>query len=243
MEDEVLTAAVPVGAKRLSPFHHKQASVGAQFIVDTYGWARVEQYADPPSETYAIDRGVGLVDLSHLAKLALNGPGLKQLTTGRYVLASSDLKGVVLGRGRGLYDGTWCAIFSPEEGMLFGDEVLKEKIVKELAEGRTGHFTVVDVSSVFAGCCFLGPNSRALLRRLTELNVNPEEFPTLSVTHTPIRHVPAILLRNDLGQTLAYQLYFERAYAEYIWDAVFDSGKSLGVAPVGRLAVKAFGLG
>ena len=236
-------AAVPVGAKRLSPFHHKQASVGAQFIVDAYGWARAEQYADPPSETLAIERGIGVVDLSHLAKLLLNGPGLRQLTSGRYALAASDLNGVVLGRGRGLYDGTWCAMFSPEEGMLFCGEVVKEKILKELAEGKTGHFTVVDVSSVFAGCCLLGPTGRALLRRLTELNVNSEKFPNLSVTHTPIRHVPAILLRIDVGQTLAYQLYFERAYAEFIWDVVFASGKSLGVAPVGGLAARTFGLG
>lgn len=229
-------------AKRLSPFHHKQAALGAKFTVDNFGWARAEEYTDPVSERKAVETGVGVGDLSYLTKLGLNGLGLRHLVSDRYGSAAGNMKGRVLLGGRGIYENTWCAMFSPDEGMLVCDELHKEVIIKELTAGRTANFTIVDVSSVFAACAFLGPNGRALLRKLTELNVNPEDFPNLSVTHTPIRHVPTIVLRKDLGSRLAYQLYFERAYAEYVWDVVFSSGKGLGVAPVGSSAVKLLGL-
>jgi len=228
-------------ARRVSPFHHKQESLGAKFKVNKFGWARAEQYTDPQGERDAAEKAVGIGDLSQLTKLSLNGLGVRNLISGRYSSAAQDTKGRVLTKGRALYVDTWCAMFSLDEGLLICDESLKEGIIKELTLGRTANFTIVDVSSVYAGLAFLGPNGRALLRRLTELNVNPEDFPDLSVTHTPIRQVPTIILRKDRGSVLAYELYFERAYAEYVWDAVFNSGKELGVVPVGSSAMKLLG--
>ena len=228
-------------ARRLSPFHHKQASLNAQFTVDQFGWARAEKYTEPATEKAGVDQGVGVADLSHMTKLKLNGRGLRQLISERYKSATPNMKGRVLVDGRGIYANVSCAMFSVDEGMLVCNEPLKDRIIKELTGGKTGHFTIVDVSSVFAACSLIGPNGRTLLRRLTELNVNPEAFPNLSVTHTPIRHVPTILIRNDNGSTLAYQMYVERAYAEYVWDAIFDSGKELGVVPVGSLAMRLMG--
>jgi heterotetrameric sarcosine oxidase gamma subunit len=232
-----------VEAKRLSPFHHKQVSLAAKFTVDDFGWARAEQFTDPASEKLAVEQSVGFADLSHLTKLGLNGSGLSRLVSERYSPAISEVRGTVLTHGRGMYESTLCAMFSVDEGMLVCNESLKDGIIKELTAGRTGHFTIVDVSSVFAACYVSGPNSRALLRRLTELNVNPDDFPDLSVTHTPVRHVPTIILRKDLGKIIAYQLYFERAYAEYVWDVLFNSGKDLGVVPVGSSAMRLLGLG
>lgn len=229
-------------AKRLSPFHHKQASLGAKFTVDEFGWARAEQFTNAANEKKAAEQGVGIADLSHLTKLSLNGLDLSQVISERYGPSTGDVRGQVLTSGRRVLKDTWCARFGIDEGILICNESLKEEVIKELTANNASHFTTVDVSSVFAGCCFLGPSGRALLRKLTELNVNPEDFPNLSVTHTPIRHVPTIILRNDLGSMLAYQLYFERAYAEYFWDVVFTSGKELGIAPIGSSTMKLLGL-
>jgi len=234
--------AIRQTAKRLSPFHHKQAILGAKFTVDKFGWARAEQFTNATDEKKTAEQGVGIADLSHLTKLSLNGPGLSQVISERYSHSTSDVRGQVLTGGHGVHKDAWCAIFGIDEGILVCNESLKEEVIKNLTANNASHFTTVDVSSVFAGCCFLGPMGRGILRKLTELNVNPEEFPNLSVAHTPIRHVPTIILRNDLGSMLAYQLYFERAYAEYFWDVVFTSGKELGVAPIGSSTMKLLGL-
>jgi glycine cleavage system aminomethyltransferase T len=53
--------------------------------------------------------------------------------------------------------------------------------------------------------------------------------------------VPSIVLRFDLGNVLGYQVYFERAYSEYVWDVVFGAGSELGIVPVGFSAMKLLG--
>jgi len=228
-------------AKRLSPFHHKQASLTARFAVNEFGWATAEQFIDPVKEKEAAERKIGITDLSHLTKLTLNGPGITQAISELYG-SGVDLKPRMLPSGRGQYKDAWCAIFSKDEAMLILNEALKEQVMKELSAIQAGRFTFTDVSSVLAGCYVIGRSSRGLLRKLTELNVNAGEFTNLSVTHTPIRHVPTILLRNDIGILLAYQLYFERTYAEFVWDIIFEAGKEMEATPVGTSAMKLLGL-
>jgi glycine cleavage system aminomethyltransferase T len=229
-------------AKRLGPFHHKQASLGAKFTQDEFGWARVEQFTTPATEKEATERAVGIADLSQLTKINLNGPGMTEVISRHYSLTKGDARGRVLTNGDGLFNDVSCAVLTADEAMLIFTESLKEPVTKDLTANPPAHFTFVDVSSVLAGCCILGPNCRMLLRKLTGLNVNAEDFQNLCVTRAPIRHVPSIILRKDAGTLRAYQLYFERAYAEYIWDVTFSAGRELGVSPVGSSALKLLGL-
>lgn len=226
-------------AKRLSPFHHKQAAMGAKFTRHDFEWLRAEEFVDSGKEREAAERGVGVGDLSHVTKLKLNGHGWRQIVSRRFGTLKNT--GQMLINGNGLFKNALCALLSSDEAMLIFGEELKEQVLKDLA-GEPADFTLVDVSSVLAGCCIIGPSGRDALRKLTELNVNPQDFPNLSVTHTPIRHVPAIILRNDVGTLPAYQLYFERAYAEFVWDVVFSAGKELDAIPVGSSAMRLLGL-
>jgi glycine cleavage system aminomethyltransferase T len=226
---------------RLSPFYHKQLSLGARFTVEETGWLRAEQFTNPTEEKEATERSVGLADLSHLAKLNLNQRHVAEFVEELYG-SNGDIRGRVLAGGPGPLSDAWCMVLAKDEAMLVCIESAKEHVIKHLNASQASHIMIVDVSSVFAGCYFIGPNSRRLLRKLTELNVNAEEFHNLTVTHTPIRHVPTILLRTDVGSLLAYQLYFERAYAEFLWDAIFTAGKELDATPVGSSAMKLLGL-
>jgi heterotetrameric sarcosine oxidase gamma subunit len=236
-----MTAAQQTTAKRLSPFHHKQASLGAKFTPHDFEWSLAEQFTFPGKEREVAEREVGLGDLSHLTKLKLNGRDLRQIISRRYNSIGDHLRAQALIEGTGLYKNVLCAMLSSDEAMLVFREAIKDQIAKDLS-GEPAHFTLVDVSSVLAGCCIVGPSARAVLRKLTELNVNPQDFPNLSVTHTPVRHVPTVILRKDVGTLLQYELFFERAYAEFTWDVIFSAGKELGLIPLGSSAMKLLGL-
>jgi aminomethyltransferase len=97
------------------------------------------------------------------------------------------------------------------------------------------------MTSVLAGLYILGEKSRSSLRKLAELNVNPEDFSNLTATYSPIRHVPSMIVRFDLEETVGFQIYFERAYSEYIWDSIFGAGREFGIVPVGSAAMKILG--
>ena len=226
--------------KRLSPFHRKQASVGAKFTQDQLGWELAERFTEPAKEREAAQRSVGVGDISHLVKLSLKNTAIAQIVARLYNRSELETKGIVLTNGPGPLKVALCAVLCEDEAMLIMGPSDGEPISKQLGD-EPNHLTPIDVSSVFAGTYILGPKSRALLWKLTELNVNPEGFPNFSATHAPIRHVPSIVLRFDTGDMLGYQIYFERAYSEYMWDVVFGAGFELGIVPVGSSSLKLLG--
>lgn len=227
--------------KRLSPFHYKQASIGARFSQDQFGWELAERFKEPAKEKEAVERSVGVGDMSHLVKLSLKNANITQIVSRLYNRDEGETRGTVLANGPGHMKGVLCAVLCKDEAMLVMGPSDKEPVAKQLSGNASNHLTPIDVSSVFAGTYILGPKSRALLWKLTELNVNPESFPNFSATHCPIRHVPSMVLRFDLANVLGYQVYFERAYSEYIWDAMFGAGGELGIVPVGLSAMKLLG--
>lgn len=227
--------------KRSSPFHHKQASLRAKFTQDRFGWELAERFTDPAKEKRAVEGGVGVGDISHLVKLSLKSSNVGQIVSRLYNRDEPEPLGRALGNGS--IKAAICAVICKDEAMLVVGPGDKEPILKRLSGDQSNRLSPIDVSSVLAGAYILGPKSRPLLCRLTELNVNAEDFPNLTATHSPIRHVPTIILRFDLGNVLGYQLYFERTYSEYIWDAFIEAGKELGIVPVGFSAMKLLGWG
>jgi len=212
--------------KRSCPFHHKQASVGAKFVQDQFEWELAERFTDPAKEKEEVERNLGVGDISHVVKLSLQNPDIRQVISHLYHRGERET------RGTELTDGA---------GPLKGVPSHQEPVYKLLGAYEPTHLNPIDVSSVLAGTYILGSKSRALLSKITDLNVNAENFPNLTATHSSIRHVPSIVLRFDLGNVLGYQVYFERAYSEYIWDVVFGAGSELGIVPVGFSAMKLLG--
>lgn len=211
------------------------------FAQDHYGWELAERFTDPANEKEAAERSLGVGDLSHLVKLSLKNTKITQIVSRLYNRSERETMGTVLTNGPGQMDGVLCAVLCKDEAMLIMAPSDKEPVAKQLSANAPNHLNPTDVSSVFAGTYILGPKSRALLWKLTELNVNPESFPNFSATHCPIRHVPSMVLRFDLGNVLGYQVYFERTYSEYIWEAIFMAGGELGIVPVGLSAMKLLG--
>ncbi len=191
-------------------------------------------------EKETVERSVGVGDISHLIKLNLKSTHITTIISRLYHRSEREARGTVLTNEPGPLKEAVCVALCEDEAMLIAGPSDKEPASKQLS-AESNHVTTIDVSSVLAGTYILGPKSRALLRKLTELNVNAEIFPNFSATYSPIRHVPSIVLRFDLGNVLGYQVYFERAYSEYIWDTVFGAGMELGVVPVGSSAMKLLG--
>ncbi len=227
--------------KRSSPFHYKQASVGARFLQDQFGWELAERFTDPAKEKEEVERNLGVGDISHLVKFSLQNPDIRQVISHLYHRGERETRGTELTDGPGPLKGVLCAVLCKDEALLIMGPSHKEPVYKLLGAYEPTHLNPIDVSSVLAGTYILGPRSRALLSKLTDLNVNAENFPNLTATHSAIRHVPSIVLRFDLGNVLGYQVYFERAYSEYIWDVVYGAGSELGIVPVGFSAMKLLG--
>ena len=96
---------------------------------------------------------------------------------------------------------------------------------------------VTDVTSVYAALLLAGPHSRAVLQRLTALDVSDPALPDLACARTGLAHIHATILRQDLDPIPAYWLLVGWEYGAYVWDAVLHAGEASGIAPIGLEAL------
>jgi glycine cleavage system aminomethyltransferase T len=77
--------------------------------------------------------------------------------------------------------------------------------------------------SPYARLLISGPNSRALLSKLTSLNLDR------NTAYGTVAHVRGMVLRDALG----FLVLVPRDYAESVWDAILHAGEEFHITPFG----------
>lgn len=95
----------------------------------------------------------------------------------------------------------------------------------------------IDMTSVYADLLLAGPNARAVLGKLSSLNVSPESLPKGRCAQTNVAHAHAIVLREDLGKLPAFHLLITRDYAESVWTSILHAGEEFDLRPFGLAAL------
>jgi glycine cleavage system aminomethyltransferase T len=90
-----------------------------------------------------------------------------------------------------------------------------------------------DVTSMYADLFLAGPRSKAVLGKLTSLNLSDVTLPNLSCAQANLAHVHTIVVREDLGSIPGFHLLVSREYGESVWDAVAHAGHEFHLQPFG----------
>jgi sarcosine oxidase subunit alpha len=231
---------------RISPFHYKLVSLGAVLELDGSGWMIARRFTSLNDETRRTRESVSLADISHLEKICLKGKDALKSLEGKlgYGIPTIKLRSVVESKAlqeSSFPSASFCALTRDEILILsktkeFADQV-KDLVAISSKWDSCIHLT--EITSYLAGLYIIGPKSGDLLSKLTEFNINEEEFPNLAISQAPFFHVQSVLLRRDLGDGLpAYQLYFDRGFAEYLWERVMEAGREFEIAPIGMDALR-----
>ena len=104
-----------------------------------------------------------------------------------------------------------------------------------------GDALVTDVTSVFAQFLLAGPSARAILAKLSSMNVSEGALPDAGCRQTSLAHVHATVARQDLQSIPAFHLLVARDYAEFVWEAVLHAGHEFHLVPFGLDALRALG--
>jgi sarcosine oxidase subunit alpha len=200
-----------------SAMYRKFLALGAT-MTDHDGWQVPEQFTSPDEEARQAQQGVGLADVSWLVKLDVKGKDANPR------LQIPDSNSVWR-----LAQGHWMVLSEPE-----ATDTVIEKMQSAASVDSCAHVT--DMTSVYAALLRVGNDSRDVLNRLTALDVSDDAMPDLSCAQTGLAHVHAIVLRQDVGEVLAYLLLAGREYGEYVWDALMHAGQGFGIVPFGLRA-------
>jgi sarcosine oxidase subunit alpha len=223
--------------------HHKHLELGAT-MVESEGWQRPGRYVSVDEELERVQSTVGLSDISPVGKLSLQGSDLEvalRVAFGNEITADIGTAGSARIANGPADEPCTVARLAQDEAMVLTapDEVRGVAEALGPQPGRCAH--LVDVTSALAGVRITGPASPSLLAGVTELNVEPNAFPSMGCAQGAFAEISGLLLRLDLAGLLSYDLYFGREFGEYLWDALLEAGEEFGVTPIGIEAMARYG--
>lgn len=249
------------GIKR-SPVHDRLAAQGAYFR-DVSGWEGADWYAGPGQaakvdeltwgrqnwfdtwarEHQAIREGVGLMDMSFMAKFRVQGPDtgavLDRMSTNRV-----DGEAGVITYTQWLNDGGTLEADLTVTKLGEGDFLVVasdtahrhvETMLKRALEAHRGWVT--DVTSGLAQINIQGPRSRELLQSLTQADLGNDAFPFRAAREIDLGFARVLCARITYLGELGYELFVPAEQAAYVYDLITEAGAAYDLAHVGLKAL------
>jgi sarcosine oxidase subunit alpha len=218
-------------AKRTS-IHHRHEALGARTMW-TGRWRRPHSYGDPADEVRAVHESIGVIDVSTLGKLLVEGPDavafLERLYPNRFAdLAVGRVRYAVLGTdgARIMDDGT--VVRLADTSFYITTTSTGAETVLEWFEWWNAVWKldvhVTDLTGAVAAINVAGPRTRDLLGPLTEADLGAAAFRYLDAKRGRVAGVAALLLRIGFVGELGYELHFAAPYGDHVWDAIVAAG-------------------
>jgi heterotetrameric sarcosine oxidase alpha subunit len=248
---------------RYSAIHAWHAEHGARFV-NAGLWKRPHSYPRAgESEDDAANRearnvrdGVGLVDVSTLGKIELQGRDVATLLNRVYInrwdtLAVGRCRYGVMLRDDGMVmdDGTTSRL-SANHYLMTTTTVNAAKVMQHLEYLTQVQWPELDVhmtsvTEQWAAVALSGPRSRDVLAGLVDIDVSNAAFPFLAVGDCNVRvqgvgaetTIPARVLRMSYSGELAYEIHVAADRGRTLWDAVMAAGDPFGIMAYGTEAM------
>ena len=243
---------------RRSPMHDWHVRHGAVFATTGF-WLRPWYYPKPGEaaseacvrEAGAVRRTVGMVDVSSLGKIDVQGPDAAEFLNRVYANAFDSLPigkaryGVML-RPDGIVvdDGTTSRL-SQHHYFMTTTTVAAGKVMtflEYLLQTAWPHLKVqlTSVTSQWAAIAVAGPRSRDLIAGLVrDVDFANNAFPFMGVRHGHIGEIPVRLLRVSFSGEMAYEVYAPAGFGEALWQTIYDAGRAVDLVPYGVEALGA----
>ena len=249
------------GIKR-SPVHDRLAAQGAYFR-DVSGWEGADWYAGPGEtakvekltwgrqnwfdtwarEHRAIREGVGLMDMSFMAKFRVQGPDagtvLDRMSTNRV----DGEPGVItytqwLNDGGTLEADLTVTKFGEGDFLVVASDTAHRHVETMLKRALDGHRGwVTDVTSGLAQINIQGPRSRELLQSLTQADLGNDAFPFRAAREIDLGFARVLCARITYLGELGYELFVPAEQTAYVYDLVTQAGAAYDLAHVGLKAL------
>lgn len=245
-----------VAPVRRTPMHEWHEKNDATFVPNGL-WMRAETYLKDGDtvesasvrEARTVRQGVGIVDVSTLGKIDVNGPDATEFINRVY---SNGFAKLPVGKAR-------YGLMLREDGILYDDgttwRLAENRYMMTTTTGQAAgvmahleflHATVwpnlnvalTSVTDQWAGIAVAGPQSRDLLAKVvTGIDLSNEGMPFMAVREGEIEGVPVRVARLSFSGELAYEVFCGWTYGPALWEHLLDAGKDLNVIPYGLEAL------
>ena len=228
-------------AWRRTPIHNRHLIAGAK-IIETGGWQRPHSYGDPHDEAKAVRERVGIIDVSTLGKLDVRGVDAGQLLDFVYTHRFSDLRpgrvryGLMTGDNGTIMDDGTVARLTDDRYYITTSTANVETVEQWFKWWMADRQICAHVTNITAGYCAInvaGPDARATLAKLTDVELEPKKFRYMQVKSGQVGGIPAMLLRIGFVGESGWEIHVPSEYGEEIWNALLTAGEEFGITPFG----------
>ncbi len=236
-----------------TPLHELQVASGGR--METVGdWKRARRFSDDVrcrEEVENVRTNVGLLDGSTLGKFRLFGPDALKALQRVYV---SDMSRMPAGRAK-------YSAMCNDDGCLTDDGVIvrtgDDDYYFTTSTGRAGvtaewirfhtrfdgwDFSIVNLTDAYGVINIAGPNSRAVLAKVTAAAVDNEAFPYMGYREFEVGGVAVRALRLGFVGELSYELHVPSSWMAHVWGLLIEAGREFGIRTFGLEAQNALRL-
>jgi aminomethyltransferase len=227
-----MTAIAP-GALTRTPLHDIHVALGAR-IVPFAGYEMPVTYPQGiTAEHNAVRNACGMFDVSHMGECIVRGPDAVRFVNS---VTSNDVAALAVGqihystllRENGTIVDDLLVYRFADHLMLVVNASNKEKDLAHLRAGMVGFdCTLEDISESIALLAVQGPDAPETIASLTEVsegNVPLDAVRYYWFTEGTVAGVPCIISRTGYTGETGYELYFDGAQAERVWNAIMATG-------------------
>ena len=216
----------------------KHISIGAK-MVDYAGFNMPVQYEGVIAEHLAVRNNVGVFDVSHMGEIFISGEEAENFLQ---FITSNDVKKLYPGKVQysclpnndgGIVDDILVYMFNTKSYMLVVNASNIAKDVKWLSDNNSFNCKIENKSEHFSLLALQGPNSKRLLEKLTDADLdNLEYYSFLIDSISAISDV--IISRTGYTGELGYELYVKNDDVLNLWEMLFSNNNDL--KPIGLAA-------
>jgi dimethylglycine dehydrogenase len=246
---------------RMSAVHDRLAAKGAVFgarngwevpnwfapegteAKDASSYRRANWFAPVGAECRAVRAGVGIIDLSSLAKFSVGGPEaeavLARLSANRLPERPGAMAMAPIVNARGGLDA-WLAVTRMEDGdfLLTGSAACEQRdrdLLRRAVEGKDAR--AENVTDAWGVLAIAGPKAAALLAAVSRLDTNEAAFPAFTAQECEIGFCHALVQRCSATGEDGFEIFARPSALPALYDRLHQAGAAFGLTDFGQRAL------
>ena len=205
--------------------------MGTHFIVSHY---------DNDNSEKIQARSMAICDLSTLPRTGFKGAGAPKWAESQGLKLPNSANMAAIQP-----NGCLVAKLSDQELLILSDIFSESPQVAALTKKSTQDHAENDTQTYFLprgdSHCWLavtGDQAAEMFSKVCGVDLRPHKFGLGHIAQTSVAKTNAIVIRQDLGQTLSYFILCDISATEFMWDCLLDAMQEYAGSPVGIRALE-----
>jgi len=211
---------------------------------DRLRWGLPNWFEYVGKEHEAVRTKAGIIDQTSFGKIQIQGPGafdfLQKMTDNQMdrPVGSVTYTQLLNEKGGIECDLTVSRVREDRFYLVTGTAFIKhDRSWLQRHLPQNGPVSITDITSARSCITLCGPRSRDILKKVTQDDISNEGFPYMTCKEIFIGSAPVLTLRITYVGELGWELHMPVEYAAYVYNLLWEAGKSFGLANVGYRAI------